>query len=739
MKTRNIIALFILTWLSIGAMGQRVRTDGIRGTGNLPSLGNPIGGRSGFNPNNPNALADTTSQEEDQGFKGIDYDHVEETDSALVSSIYIFSRTPHTAKILEAHHPVLSPYGIATFDATQLMNRQYLLTAGGWGHPHYSLLSSSSQQSWICPDVNYAYADSLQFFQVLRPYTVLADQGSLNKDNLLRIVHTQNITNRWNFALAFNLINREGTYTRSKVANRYLNFSTNYYSDDSRYQVQGGWQMRNISIEENGGVQSDEFFQSGNQSNMAGIPINLYSAGNQWKSHTVFVNQSYNTVRQIQRPHPIKTHVFLDTIITTRVATDSSYTSRKDTTKVIRDSIIRIDTLYPGSNAIFNSGVFGARLSFSTWRRQYYDAEPLLESYPYLMFDNSLVLDSTQARTLMADVYWTNDAFLDYKWHNPFKITLGIKPQIKSVRMAYQIDQWATLPIYGHLDLKNLLNIEASVVTSNNYEAGDHSLSGRLHHSFGNTDSAFFQSVQLMAQIEHHAPQYIYQRYISNTGYWDHLCSFFHPGPDRFPLEKIASQSLHLDYQFQRNFHSDSSSFLADISVVASSINNNVWIAEDLHPYQTDQSALLYQSRLSAKLSLHWFHFETEQYLQHATNADIIRVPLWASKNSFYGDFHLFHNALWIETGFDVRYHTRFLADAYSPALGLFYRQDEVMVGNYPWIDFFVTLKVKQANIYARVTNLTAPLLKERNYFILPHTPGDALGIFWGVTWNFFN
>lgn len=701
-----------------------------------------MGGRPGFNTIDGNTNADTNTNEE-QGFKGIDYDHVEETDSALISGIFIFSKISNATKILKAHHPNLSPNNIASFDAAQQMNSNFILTAGGWGHPHYSVFPTFSQQNWLCPDVNFAYADSMHFFQVQRPYTLLSFQGPLNKDNLLRIIHTQNITNRWNFALDFNLINREGSFTRSKVANRYLNITSNYYSNDSRYQLQGGWQMRNISIEENGGIQSDEFFQSGNQSNLSGIPINLYSAGNQWKSNTFFINQSYNTVRQIQRPHPIKIHVIHDTLITSRIATDSGYIVRLDTTKVLCDSIIRIDTLYPGHFSVFNTGVFGTKVSFATWRRQYYDAEPLPEMYPYFMFDNSLVLDSTQAHILMADVYWTNDAFLDYKWQNPFKITVGIQPQIKQVLMAYQNNQWATLPLYGDIDIKNFLNINGSLIMANNHESADRHFTAQLHHTFGNADSNLQQSLRLTAGIEDKSPQYIYLNYISNNFYWNHLSdvsnTYLHPNPNRAPFEKVSSQSIHFNYQFQRNFRSDTNFLWTDIMVGANRIHNNVWLASNLQPFQTNESAAVLQSRISTRLSLSWFNFEMEQYFQKTTNNDVVRVPLWASKNSIFGDFHLFHNSLWIQTGFDLRYHTRYLADAYSPALGLFYHQDEVMVGNYLWADFFVTLKVKQANIYTRITNIAASIIKERNYFLIPHVPGDGLGVYWGVTWHFFN
>ena len=114
-------------------------------------------------------------------------------------------------------------------------------------------------------------------------------------------------------------------------------------------------------------------------------------------------------------------------------------------------------------------------------------------------------------------------------------------------------------------------------------------------------------------------------------------------------------------------------------------------------------------------------------------------VPLWTSKNSLYTDFHLFHNALRLQVGVDVRYLTKFYVPTYDAAAGLFYHQHETQVGNYIWGDFFINLQVKRASIYAKAGHVNALWETHPNYFLLPHYPGQKFGFFWGIVWHFFD
>jgi len=91
-----------------------------------------------------------------------------------------------------------------------------------------------------------------------------------------------------------------------------------------------------------------------------------------------------------------------------------------------------------------------------------------------------------------------------------------------------------------------------------------------------------------------------------------------------------------------------------------------------------------------------------------------------------------------MQVGVDIRYYTRFAPDGYDPATGIFFQQD-VETGDYFWGDAFINLQVKRASIYIKAGHVNALWENHPQYFLLPHYPGTRFGLFWGMTWNFFD
>lgn len=687
------------------------------------------------NPNNRNSDNpwDTTASDASQP-KGIDYDHIEESDSALLNAVFVFSPSFHTTKILSFRNPSLSPDGIAFADKTSSIFSPYHALTGSMGHPHLSLWHQSYQgcdraySSWFAPDVNLGYSHSLHnlsLYQTYRPFTSLAYHSSLNKDYQLQATHTQNITSRWNFSIDFDLIKREGQLTRSGTSNSYFDVTTNYYSVDSRYQLQAAFMRRNIYVEENGGVASDAQFQNSGNANLAGIPVNLYKASSQWKSSDLFLHQTYNTVRQFEKIIPRTVKVSYDSIVEHKKVTDSNTVTITDTLHLSLDSIVGYDTLLVRKPSSFNTGVFGLDLRYSHTKRNYTDEAPSSDYYPTFYIDSTLTFDSLYTQHLSADLYWTNDAYMDHRWINPLKVTLGLMPQIFQVRYPDNTYNWSSLSPNASALLRlgsSTLGAQAHYTLSNNHLNGEHLL--KVYSLIPIKQYI----LNLSATSTASAPQWIYYQYYSNSYQWNHS-----------QWDKIQTQQISLDLSSSKPADTLRNSFFGNLHISASQVCNNIWFDETLTPTQTSDKALLLQAQLQGSLTLGWFHYDMQHSLQHTDRQDILPLPLFATKNSLYGDFKVFHDALQFQTGFDIRYHTRYHAPGYNPALGMFYHQDQVQVGNYPWIDLFVTLRIKQACVYLRATHINYFLNKERINFLLPHYPSEDLGLYFGVVWKFFN
>ena len=616
--------------------------------------------------------------------KGIDYGHVEESDEALTSAVFSFNLDALHPFIRKMSHPTMEPDGVELLDPLDRKGSYYLST-GGLGRPHLQLASQiNGRLSDFLPvplEGLWSSADSIELYQTRRPYTLLSYHGSIHSDNQLNIAHTQNITSRWNYALHFDLISRDGVYTQSGVNNRQLDVSTNYYSVSSRYQLRAGVVRQNFLVEENGGLADDNVFLNNSTTNRSGIPVRMYDAANQWRSTEVFVVQTYNTVNLF-------------------------------------------DTISPHKANVLNSGVFGADLRFSKLKRNFFDNSVNSENYQHFYFSTVHTYDSTACYKASATLFWTNDAYPLTVKSLPLKLTAGAKPTFYATEMCGMSSRWTTVDPFAMAELDfGVLQI----CIKDERRLGGNAMNGDHFFDFVSTVKTGVRSkIELVGHIESAAPQWFFRSCNSNNFRWENSFEKTTVANGEWAVARTAcADSLH-----------DISGRLA---MCYEYRNHDVYLTNLLVPYQTSLSARRLALQLNLNARAGWFHYNGLHLIQNTSNSEIIPVPTFATKNSFYADFTLFHNALRMQCGIDLRYHTRYNAPGYCAALGTFYHQNETLVGGYVWTDAFVTLKIKQADIYLKGVHLNAPLEKNPSYFLLPHYPGEDLGVYWGIAWRFFN
>ena len=722
MRHRRLIVLLLFSLLSVTAWGQ-VDISRIRNISNLSPSGNTIN-RANHVHNTPDStVADTTSEE---GPRGVEY-HVDIPDSVLQASVFFFHRRQHQVKILELKHPTLSPTGIQFSDCLDALNGNYYLTVTELGHPHLSVIPSFEGAPGLIYKSNifpgyYKTPDNIYFYQVQNPYTVLSYNSSLDQDYQVHVTHSQNINERWNFALDYHLFSPEGVFSNSSATDHIFDFNTNYYSRDARYQLSAGFIWQRMVLGENGGLSNEDTYINKRISNMGGIPVNQTQRMSNNTDHTVFVRQSYNTVRQFEWYRPIKesyvdTIADYDTVKLQVYDTVAHDTVERDSVAVtyryeLRDTIVGYDTLQPHDPHVYNTGVLGLELQ---WDKQKYRC-----------------VDSTLYNRLTASLFWTNDAYMDHRWRNPLKIYGGVRPQIAWLALNDSVYTRSTvrrmmLYPFGRVEISPWPATELNVYAEAAPNLSEYNLDARLVFPFRDSVGNSKQNITLRAVVKALQPELIYTAQCLRTD-----------SPVADDLKAIGIRKIEADY---------SHNSLLQVHLAAQHISHNVWFTQytlddnktALFPQQSDGSALLLQGRVNLNLSVFgWLHYDMQQHVQYSSDQEQIRVPLFASKNSIYADFKLFNNVLHTQIGTDIRYHTAYKADGYDPVMGAFYRQDEVEVGNYLWADFFINIQVKRASIYAKAAHLNS-FLEEHSYCILPHYPAKQFGFFFGMTWKFFD
>lgn len=676
MKRLTLTVLLVLLTCSLQAQSRR----GVKNTSAVNTEANA------------NQAVDTSAA------KGLIY-NVEIPDSVLRRKVFFFSYHPNEVKIGELWSPFLDPTGAQFNDPLDALNGNYYLGKGVVGHPHLALYPTPAQGLFyrMQPDENIVYAkrpENVRLYQTMTPYTSLSYGSSLKKDYTLHLTHTQNILPGWNIAADYQLICPEGVFSNSAAKNHYLDFSTNYFSRDARLQAVLGLIMDSYTIGENGGLQNDSYFTDGGISNFAGLPVNITDSSSRHERRNLYGRVSYNMVRQFEY------YRYRDSIVAV------SDTLQHDS--IWFDTIQLTDTIRVTKPHILNPGVFGVEGGYDHHRRWFAYNEEFLNQHTTL--------------------FWTNDAYADHRWHNPLKITIGLRQEhlkmhtlnatlSSTVRFSPFVRVETTMGrslIKGEAEMGNALSGFSQL---RNVES-DYRFAGSYTFAFDTTRHTL---LSIGAIIQQKMPDF---RMLYDAGY---------------SLRPIKTEHFELKFLYNRSHYDDQGLPMVDIGLRASHLSHNNWYDSTLAVVQGNNDFWIYQASLTLRLAWRWLHFDMQQLLQYTTDSLQMPVPLWASKNSLYVDFVLIKNALRVQIGGDLRYHSAFYSDTYDPYTGLFVRQNDVKVGDYIWADLFINFQVKRATIYLKAGHINTIWDKSRNYFLLPHYPGQKFGLYWGITWHFFD
>ena len=167
-------------------------------------------------------------------------------------------------------------------------------------------------------------------------------------------------------------------------------------------------------------------------------------------------------------------------------------------------------------------------------------------------------------------------------------------------------------------------------------------------------------------------------------------------------------------------------------------IDNLVAFGADRSPYQSKSVNQLMVLRLKEHFRIKWFHIVADGALQLRLSGDDIRVPMVSGRGMFYYQNDLFKKKLRLQLGVEVSYATGYFANAYNPALSEFHIQNEKRIGNYPFIDVFLNIRVKKLRAFFKIEHLNAGWLGY-TYYHVPHYPVNDLSWKFGVNWAFLD
>lgn len=590
---------------------------------------------------------------------------------------------------------------------------------GNSGSPTKSLLFSPNLKAGWDPGF-HAYdtykwnLDQIRFYNTTRPYTELGYMLGSKAEQIIQIIHTQNIKPYWNFSLGYRLISAPGIFRNERTNHNNYLLNSWYQSPNKRYNNYFIVLYNRFQAEENGGIKkmsdlnntitntfSDRFTiptkiggDPASSSNPFSSPI---YTGHRYKELNIFLRQQYDF-------------------------------GKKDS--LVTDSTV-IPLFYPRVR-------FEHTLNIGKYSYSFFDSYTEDRNHPntpdtvyYNTYYNAAANNLLNGNSVKLDDTWSeisNDfsqyAFPDAKNLRQF---LKIGAQLQLLKGQFQYTSASLYNVIGHAEYRNRTkNQKWDMVASGKlyftgYNAGDY----HAYVSLGRLLGAKLGSLQVGFENVNRSPSFIF----------DQRSSFYLDDKKSFGKENIV-HFFGSAYEPKFGLQLGADYYL---------VNHYLYLNGF---YQLQQEGSLFNIlRINAtkriSLTKHW-NWDAELYIQQKTGPAPVNVPTVLTRNRVMYEGDLGFKNLTIAFGTEIRYYTPYTPDNYSPVLGQFFYQDTLTIRNRPDIALFLHFRIKGFKAYFRLENLNAANLSKglefnKNNLAAPDYPLPGLVIRFGVFWSFVN
>lgn len=607
------------------------------------------------------------------------------------------------------------------------------------------------------------FRDSVKFYNNRKYFTSISYVMGNGKENVLHLLHSQNIHKGLYLTLDYRLFNRIGKYVREKSDDHNLSLTMRYFTRSNIYGVYGGWVRNRISNEENGGIKDDAVFKDNIESVRSSILVNLPGANSKVKNDELFFTQYINISKRDRkreeelRLDSIKVNSGIDIL-------DDNVITLTDSLRFIKDSVglfisdfslfelNRKDSL--GKKGVMDSltkeekkrfakiGLGRFVHSFSFKSNRFITTEAPSPNIPYSQISSQKYYyrDSVNYYTLDNQIAYTNAHFLSGQKEQPLIFLAGANFQyIKINRYLYNpIDYFQIIPKAmiesNFFGIKIKLNGEYAF---SGYNDKDFMLSGLIRKSFKYGKKKSVGYVELKGIYSHQMPDYFMQIHDGRVS----LTQFSETANKYVADFKIIDNFWHNDFNRLKRVTFTIKYKMKDFEIGSNiySTTNFVYFNQKHLPNQFGGSINGINIYTKFKIRFWKFSWDNNVVYQTNNNKEYLKLPSVLASSSLYCTFVMFRKALIAQVGIDAFYNTQYYADNYLASLNAYYLQkDDFMVGNYPYFDVFVNMTIKRATLFVKYSHINKGLMGY-NYYYTPHYPYSDGGVHLGVTWRFYD
>lgn len=539
-----------------------------------------------------------------------------------------------------------------------------------------------------------------KFYNTTRPYTQLAYVLGTKAEQNIGVEHTQNIRYNWNFAFKFNLINSPGVFRNQKNNHSNLLFNTWYTTPNKRYTAYFIIGRHKIGATENGGLKDVRLLDSTPAfSERFNIPTNLGGSAfeaQSFLSNVIATGNKYSTTNVLFRQH-------YDLGKKDSITTDSSVVYLfyprfrfQHTLQYNRYTFEYTDTKVDTSGYRLLYNVTGIPATFGLkdfWKT--FSNELAIYSFPDIKNQQQFLKAAAGVQTLDAD-FGTNQ---------PSYNNLFLKGEYRNKTKNRKWD----MELSGTFFLTGLNN-------------GDYNVHAFLKRLIGQKLGYLtlgFENVNRSPSFIHNDESNFKRFNIGNTN---------------FNKENTTIASAIYELPQQRFL------LAAKYFVAANYIyfKNYTQSAQEATLFNVLQLQL--QKQFTFRRHWNWY---TEAYVQQTTGNAPVNLPLVFTRNRFAYEGKFFKN-LNLSTGLELRYHTPYKADGFSPVLGQFFLQNTSTIKNRPDIAAYLHFRVRSISLFIRAENLNTAEVSPsfgflNNNMVTPLQPTPGFFVRFGIFWGFVN
>ncbi|PWT72389.1 MAG: hypothetical protein C5B59_15815 [Bacteroidetes bacterium] len=547
--------------------------------------------------------------------------------------------------------------------------------------------------------------DETKFYNTTRPYTELGYLIGSKAEQMISLVHTQNITKDLNAAFQYRLINAPGAFQNQNTNHNNYRFTTWYQSKNKRYQAFLILMGSKLQSSENGGIRDPKQLDSIGYSDRFAIPTRLGL---------------------------IKNAQFVANPFSTNITTGSFYSvgnfllrqqydiiGKKDS--IVTDTTV-IPLFYPRVRAEYT-------INYNTYHYRFVDQDP--DSVFYISYYNFF---STPDTIRLSDQWHQliNDFSL-YQFPDAKNPQQFIKAgaSIENLKGFFDAGSKTLYNAFIHGEYRNKTRNQKWDVEAYGklYLTGANSGDYDAYISLKRQISKNLGSLQVGFHNVNRTPSFVFDR----------ESSFGFGNPNTF-------------FSKENNTNLFGSLELPKLRMVLSGnyylINNYTYFQRHYNQAQETNPFNVLQISLDKVFVVdrHWV-WRLLLVAQQKAGASPINIPAIVTFNQLGYEGNLGFKNLLIAFGLEARYFTAYKADGYSPPVGQFFIQNDTTIRqNLPDINAYIQFRIRSFTAYVRGENLNTFAIGHpvgtgfyNNNFVAPYYPYPGFRFRIGIFWTFVN